>query len=575
MTFTNSHNLWKGITAIALIALGLVAGLFAEPRTVDAQFSCLSSSFSASSAVDSATKVPVTESTIAANTGFTKQKGCLLDSLAQAAAKVVLQEMTADIVNWINSGFQGNPAFLTNPEAFFLDTADQVTGAFIANSGALSALCSPFNLDIRLNLAMMASKPRIRYTCTLNTVIQNVRRGPRISVGVGQSANGTTIGDIANGNILRDSNQLSVNGRSISSIGGGVKAATVEGFTNGDFSQGGWAAWMAMTGQSENNVIGAYLQSRSDLQSQIAQKEASIQRDLDRSQGFLSWQKCQDTKTYEAGSGEANGEVSPPPGSKVKQNSDGSVTFQSCRTETPGSFISSSLFKQTGSSVDQIVNIHDINDSINQIAQALLFTTLKTGLAALSDADYNSGGISAVDKMAKDIDKRQRENIQQILEEGTDDLTLQVDALLAVRKETVDVLSAEKVLLDQAYVCLSTKTGDLSAQGYASELKQFLNNKVNKSMAGAEQDYNTASTTYGSKLADLNDLLIQIKTAKTTVEVSRLGKKFANATTNPIVSDTAYRKAQNELEAARVVANSWHTEANRYQALCNATTPTN
>jgi hypothetical protein len=53
------------------------------------------------------------------------------DRLAVMITNQIIQRMTASIVNWINTGFQGSPAFLTNPEAFFTDVGDQITGEFL------------------------------------------------------------------------------------------------------------------------------------------------------------------------------------------------------------------------------------------------------------------------------------------------------------------------------------------------------------------------------------------------------------------------------------------------------------
>ncbi len=574
MNFFSSHkSLRKNGFRLGFVLLAVVAGtsFIAKPTPAEAQFTCLTSRADPSSAADSATKVPVTESTVAANTGFTKQKGCLLDSLAQAAAKVVLQQMTSDIVNWINTGFQGNPAFLTNPEGFFLDMNDQLSGAFLAHSGALSQLCSPFNLDIRLNLAMLQSQPRTRYTCTLSTIINNFRNNkPRINVGVGQSANGATIQDFRTGNVLRSSDQLSINGQSAAATG--QQFATMEGFVSGDFAQGGWPAFISMTSDQQNNVMGAWLAARSDLQSQLAAKQAAINRDLDRGQGFLSWQQCKDGQTFAPGTAEALG-ATPPPGTKVKENKDGSVTYQTCSTETPGSFISSSLFKQTNSSVDQIVNIHDINDAINQVAQALVLTTLKTGLATVSQSDSRSDGLSPIDRMTRDIDQDQRDNIQALTRDAGNDAAFQVASLLKVRQDRLTILLAEKTLLDTAYVCLSGLPNTDPDSMYALELRQFMTSKVNKELADAQRDYGIASTTYGGKLNTINTLIAQIQAAQTTVEVASLTKRLANMTIDPIVPDSAFNNAEDDLAASLIVANSWHTQALKYQSYCSASRP--
>ena len=53
------------------------------------------------------------------------------DALAYAIAGTVLKSITNSIVKWIKSGFQGQPGFIQDPEAFFADAADQATGRFM------------------------------------------------------------------------------------------------------------------------------------------------------------------------------------------------------------------------------------------------------------------------------------------------------------------------------------------------------------------------------------------------------------------------------------------------------------
>src|ERR1039458_7446482 len=63
-------------------------------------------------------------------------KEYVLDPLAWAVAKGLLQNMTDSTVKWINSGFQGSPAFVQNPEKFFRSIGDNIAGNFIAGPGS-------------------------------------------------------------------------------------------------------------------------------------------------------------------------------------------------------------------------------------------------------------------------------------------------------------------------------------------------------------------------------------------------------------------------------------------------------
>lgn len=312
-------------------------------------------------------------------------KDFVLDHLASLVAKQILHQMTVSVVNWINTGFQGSPSFLTNPQGFFLDAADQVTGAFIAQTGVLSGLCSPFSLDIRLNLALNQTQLiNQRYACTLSTVINNAQNA-HANVSVGSSPNGATLGDMMNGNVLHNSNQLSVNGNSIDQTAA---------FMSGDFTAGGWAGFLALTTEPQNNMYGAYLQARSDLAQQIAARQTAINNDLNRGHGFMSWQKCNVIGTADINSSqqqidELDAQTANDPTVNVITNKDGSMTYQSCTTQTPGSVLAGTLQKNVDSSATQLELANDINAVVDALVSQMVNQMLTAGLGALSSA---SGG---------------------------------------------------------------------------------------------------------------------------------------------------------------------------------------
>src|SRR3989344_1544613 len=100
-------------------------------------------------------------------------KEFVLDPIAWFVAKVLIKHMTRSIVNWINTGFDGNPAFVTDLGGFLTDVADQEIGNFIYGSG-LSALCDPFELQIRLSLALKYSPVTEKIACRLSDVVNNI-----------------------------------------------------------------------------------------------------------------------------------------------------------------------------------------------------------------------------------------------------------------------------------------------------------------------------------------------------------------------------------------------------------------
>ena len=308
---------------------------------------------------------------------YMKLKETVLDPLAWALAKTLLQSITADVVNWINSGYQGSPAFISNPQGFFLDVADQATGAFIANSGPLSSLCSPFSLDIRLNLALHTTVPsRQRYACTLSTIIKNAQNS-HVGISGTVTDNGTVI----------------AGGSAGASINGG---ATINGFMGGDFSQGGWPAFVALTTEPQNNPFGASLTEQADLQNQISSRQATIKADVAAGGGFMSYPKCKDLGTVnsDAEADQADAIAGNDPNVTTKVNSDGSITYQICHMETPGSTISAALNKQLGSGSDSLVAADEIDEVLSAAFNQLLKSVLTGGL--YSSSQTSSGGTAAV-----------------------------------------------------------------------------------------------------------------------------------------------------------------------------------
>jgi len=327
------------------------------------------------------------------NTTMMRIKTYVLDPLAWAAAKSLVQKITADTVQWINSGFKGQPAFLTNPEGFALSVADQATGEFISKSGILSNLCSPFNVDVRLALAldMAGYNQNVPYECTLSTIINNAANP-------------------------------SINGNSIA------------GFLNGDFNQGGWQGFIA-AGNPANNPGRVYLQAQSDLLQKIGVKQNKFQQQLLQGGGFMSWQDCKSVSAAQVQSAAgASADVSaigirnsggasgtefltnnstgaylPAEKSKIPNqnmlarqgisqtsvvNSQGvtqnSGFYESCETKTPGSVINAQLSKQLGSGIDQLNLAQSLNQIISSLMSQLVSQVLHKGLATASQKPSGS-----------------------------------------------------------------------------------------------------------------------------------------------------------------------------------------
>ncbi|MBI2476075.1 MAG: hypothetical protein HYV67_02445 [Candidatus Taylorbacteria bacterium] len=174
----------------------------------------------------------------AQNTGSTIQR-CIVEPLVTIMVRALLDKFTAATVNWINSGFQGSPLYVTNLQGFLAGAADQAAGQFIQGLGPIgSILCSPFDLQLRLSLGLQYSQPGYyQYIgCRLSDIQNNIQRA----------------------------------------------------FTSGAWGRNGWDSWIQLTAYPQNNPYGAYLKAVDSIDASIAGTQFTLTKQLDFGKGFLS-----------------------------------------------------------------------------------------------------------------------------------------------------------------------------------------------------------------------------------------------------------------------------------------------
>lgn len=183
----------------------------------------------------------------AANTTSLVVKENLLDGIGWAIAKQMVSSMTRSLINWINSGFQGSPAFITDLNAFLLDALDTAAGEYIKSLGGIGEfICSPFQLDIRAALSVSYAQAR-----------SGMPSGP--------NAPACRLTDIAN---------------------------NIEGFFAG-FNEGGWNDWLSVTSDPQNTPYGAYLEAQARLKIMLRNEAGQEIEVASWGDGFLSKKICE------------------------------------------------------------------------------------------------------------------------------------------------------------------------------------------------------------------------------------------------------------------------------------------
>lgn len=264
---------------------------------------------------------------------FGVSTGISLDGLAFMAANVVIARITDSIVNWINSGFQGSPAFVEDPGSWFLETADIATGAFINQLGVADFLCSPLQ-PIRFSIASNYNRRfALDYKCKLSTVLNNVQN--------------------------------------------------FTDYTSGNFTgQGGWNTWFDMTQNQSNNAFGVYVGSKIELDKRIANAIGLESDKLEWGSGFLSIQRC---TLWDTPNGQEPGPNNPTSGNIPHR------CIQYSTIETPGSIVEDQLNNALDSERSRILVADEINEILSALANQLVKTVFTAGLSNSGSA--GGGGI--------------------------------------------------------------------------------------------------------------------------------------------------------------------------------------
>ncbi|MDP2593110.1 MAG: hypothetical protein Q8P52_00455, partial [bacterium] len=243
----------KTIAAVLLVSIIAPSILLLRPERSEALVDCLAGLAELGGllgAANSAVSVPVGDAgNLAANTQTSVQqtgatiKECALDFLVNNLANTLIRNFTRSVVNWINNGFNGSPAFVTNPEGFFGNVADEVLGQEIYGLGAIGEfICSPFDFDIRIALGLsFGTRGRDEVVCRLSDVQKNFHRA----------------------------------------------------FVGGNFGgQAGWQNWFDLNYYPQNNPYSTYLQASAGIRASIVNAQGREINLLGQGRGFLPFRKC-------------------------------------------------------------------------------------------------------------------------------------------------------------------------------------------------------------------------------------------------------------------------------------------
>ncbi|MEI7480019.1 MAG: discoidin domain-containing protein [bacterium] len=377
-------------------------------------------------------------------TWLVKTKEFLWDGLARSLAKAIISRMIASTVDWINNGFEGKPAFLTDPKAFFTGVANDEIGRYLTDKMGLDWLCSPFSLQIKIALQTKMRKGYKPPKCTLTDMIKNVSGFIKNNGGVGWDkviTYSSSQGNSTQFSILAGSNNAGFN----TVVNRGTALAT------GDAKWSGWDNFMGVFGEPTNNPMGAFLWAENDMMLKVGDKAATKRTDINLGAGFMSWKRCTGytgyptcTDTLESsemgpggaaysGSTNVYGTSSAKTDYMLKSDMQSYKTNfktdegKSCshwqdspcttdKTETPGSTIKGMTDFALSAEWQQVINADEINEIFEALLNQLMKQFFAGGTSLLGMGSKQDNGKSKItevteaDLIAQDAQNRALQN---------------------------------------------------------------------------------------------------------------------------------------------------------------------
>lgn len=349
------------------------------------------------------------------------------------ALTLLMNQITNDIVNWINSGFDGKPGFIQNPEKLLGDIGNKTAGSVLTTFLG-PGICEPFKLNIQIPLSeVKIFEDQIK--CTLSDVVGNI-----------------------------------------------------DSFYD-DFQKGGWLAWIHLT-RPQNNAYGAFALGANEMVQAEMKAKKNLSKEIDRNKGFLSLQECKaNFDSINVPTGQINGVVTFDAKTqegiweqvaKATTDSQGTNVFRikgeiQCSTKTPSEVISNSINQTINSGNDilqkSIASLTSELGTAGKFIEPFLFTIINAlinkglmeGLAAAQKAfvDEETSPLSVIpdqqtlndtelvdmvknDKAAiEDIRISLNPNYKQQLINKQDLLKSTVDSANTIQQKNTDILKTE------------------------------------------------------------------------------------------------------------------------------------
>ena len=300
------------------------------------------------------------------------------DGIAITLAKNQLTAMARSTMNWVASGYGGNPLFVQNMKNLTYNIEKNVVDT---------------GIDI-----LLAPKNASPYSADFaKTTLSNIG-----IVGSSSKFLGGLQSDL--GNFISDprsyysDSQLNSAQDTRSAL---QRAQDANNAFSRDFASGGWGGWLALTQRPQNNSLGFNMianQYLNDVESQVVSDQKA---EITQNGGFMSQKVCKEWYKINPKDGgpmydstkDTDGESYDEVATTIQPTQAEMAAPGGCasyKTITPGSLIKDKVSDYLNSPDRQAELVKTINDGLNLLFSSLLSNFQSGGLTSLSDSSVNT-----------------------------------------------------------------------------------------------------------------------------------------------------------------------------------------
>ncbi|HMO79080.1 MAG TPA: DUF4038 domain-containing protein [Candidatus Paceibacterota bacterium] len=159
-------------------------------------------------------------------------KEIMSDGIAFCMMNGIVESILQSTIAWAKGGFDGDPKFIQNMDAYFKNVTDEVIGQFLDDISG-NILCDPWSIEVRLALLLQYER-NDKKVCKLSDIVNNINK-----------------------------------------------------FVNEDFSEGKWKGWFSLTQDSGGNFFRQTREQAEILDRKIEMKKNNLLIELNWGRGFL------------------------------------------------------------------------------------------------------------------------------------------------------------------------------------------------------------------------------------------------------------------------------------------------